>query len=789
MRQYTFTELFSGQIDIGENQILQFEKIEIPMIQRDYAQGRGTRKDKEIQLNETGAAFLEAIFEALLNDTGMELDFIYGAIQRQGFIPLDGQQRLTTLFLLYWYIGSRELPAPEAQNLMKELGKFTYSTRTSSRRFCEQLCATGISFATPPSQELSDQSWFYQSYQKDPTVKAMLNMLDAIHEQYSSGPLFERLAKLRFYILPLDGFKLTEELYIKMNARGKQLTDFENFKADLTKSMRSVEDLQTEVRLITGREVPYHLLFSQKMDNEWANIFWQKTRAADGAEKALDPLFMRFFIRYSYHCRIMSLDDGKLDAEKAAQDVQARALYGRGNDDSDFHYHSWSRFHEILRPDAIRQIEKFLDTLCKHEDELMRGLNPGWDTEAPWMLYGPKISQKQRIALSAAILYVEQEGDFEAASYRDWMRFAWNIIADPTIRQADAMVRAMWFMKDMAQNSHNILKHLETDPPSSVFTEQLKEECVKAKLIAKDQVWKDEIIKAEHHSIFMGNIRFLLPDDEETDRPEFMARRDIAFRIIKKEYEYLWPRAALAQVKPEEPLSLPLTLANGQFAHWRTLINSEKFLIKPFRMLLERLCGEEDLAAAMKDICVNYSAPDELYWLEPLIKKSLLEHSESQKIQQYDEQIYLYNKNNWTEGNIQLTTRRNDIIAQLLARSDVSFLGTDWQNIDETFFRGWNVALERRLAVDGGTVSFEYFFERNKLTIGIRNYDEINGKGRWLYNKSYDYSGVGRTDSALEEFFNLAEDAIQDFDSWHACLVAIKPPEQLETNDKNLTAQ
>ena len=51
-------------------------------------------------------------------------------------MPLDGQQRLTTLFLLHWYAAKREnIPAGQ----WEVLKKFSYATRPSARRFCEQL--------------------------------------------------------------------------------------------------------------------------------------------------------------------------------------------------------------------------------------------------------------------------------------------------------------------------------------------------------------------------------------------------------------------------------------------------------------------------------------------------------------------------------------------------------------------------------------------------------------------------------------------------------------------------
>jgi uncharacterized protein with ParB-like and HNH nuclease domain len=81
--------------------INKYKKIEIPIIQRDYAQGREGKE--ELRKN-----FLKALFNAVKEDKPLELDFIYGSVKDDVLQPLDGQQRLTTLFLLHWYIAEKE---------------------------------------------------------------------------------------------------------------------------------------------------------------------------------------------------------------------------------------------------------------------------------------------------------------------------------------------------------------------------------------------------------------------------------------------------------------------------------------------------------------------------------------------------------------------------------------------------------------------------------------------------------------------------------------------------------
>ena len=89
------------------------QKVEIPIIQRDYAQGRTDSKTNKIRKD-----FLDVLFEFIQHKdknqkAEIELDFIYGfneedEKQPSEFVPIDGQQRLTTLWLLYWFVTAKE---------------------------------------------------------------------------------------------------------------------------------------------------------------------------------------------------------------------------------------------------------------------------------------------------------------------------------------------------------------------------------------------------------------------------------------------------------------------------------------------------------------------------------------------------------------------------------------------------------------------------------------------------------------------------------------------------------
>lgn len=107
------------------------KNIVIPIIQRDYAQGRSGQE----YLRER---FLKQLFQSLERKKALVLDFVYGSYENNILYPLDGQQRLTTLWLLHWYLS---LCTGSLEPDQEVLTHFSYATRISSRTFCEKLCS------------------------------------------------------------------------------------------------------------------------------------------------------------------------------------------------------------------------------------------------------------------------------------------------------------------------------------------------------------------------------------------------------------------------------------------------------------------------------------------------------------------------------------------------------------------------------------------------------------------------------------------------------------------------
>lgn len=294
--------------------------IEIPLIQRDYAQGRSGDVVGRIRTR-----FVNVLCNALKHGaTPIDLDFVYGDVTIDGdFYPLDGQQRLTTLFLLHWYVARRAgIDLVDAA-----WTKFTYATRPGVRHFCECLVDASPEWDACPGETglsgwLKDQIWYLLTWQHDPSVQSMLVMLDAVHGQFKQlkaedcSTAWQRLSDpeypaIRFHVLPMVANQLADTLYIKMNSRGKPLTDFETFKAHFEAVLKVAHPGKAG-------------LFSQKVDRAWTDVLWEYK----GEDFLIDEEFMRYF---RFVTEVCAWDCGIPFGPDTAIDDLAKQVYGGAN--------------------------------------------------------------------------------------------------------------------------------------------------------------------------------------------------------------------------------------------------------------------------------------------------------------------------------------------------------------------------------------------------------------------------------------------------------------------------
>ena len=249
--------------------------ITIPVIQRDYAQGRDEDSAKSIRED-----FINSLFEAVNDDKEMDINYIYGISKSGGnFLPIDGQQRITSIFLFLWFCAVKE---EKTELFCKYMKKFSYMVRVSAEEFFDILQER--SDGRDPVLKYNDDFKEYAD-RKDTTIDGAIRFLECVREKYNKkDPNISFTEKLLGDDCPIklifieqsntsdekDSSK-SESLdfeaenraaitYINMNERGKLLNDFENLKAYLCRLDNKDKDAQS---------------FLTKYDSDYINNFMQ----------------------------------------------------------------------------------------------------------------------------------------------------------------------------------------------------------------------------------------------------------------------------------------------------------------------------------------------------------------------------------------------------------------------------------------------------------------------------------------------------------------------------------
>jgi hypothetical protein len=485
-------------------QLLNDRAVEIPIIQRDYAQGREDKK-------EIRESFLSALYDSLNEEIPIRLDFVYGSNESGAFQPLDGQQRLTTLFLLYWYAFKKYQPNDiVAANTLE---KFSYETRITSREFCKAIVTQPIEFdqeSNNLSSIISDSSWFFLSWKKDPTIDAMLRTIDDIHIRFNSvGDLWNKLIAdkglVSFYHVVLEDIGLTDDLYIKMNARGKLLSPFENFKASFQKFVNSNQwELKSN----------FTETFAFKIDTVWTDLFWRHRK-----DNSIDEAFMRF---------ISAVAMIRQSLERADERVFNISKLQENPDLVKFNWFTETGFRYLIEcldiyynSYKIGNDVSLTFPLWQHAptDDIFSALiiedNPSST------LQRNSASYTQKVLFYAQTEYLRRVQVFNREAFLDWMRVVRNIISrgDITkygerpaiIRSPQAFDGVINLISELSEGCNDIYHHLSGKDQfrSSFAREQVEEEKIKAKLIIHNVAYKAGIFAAEDTNLLQGRIDFV----------------------------------------------------------------------------------------------------------------------------------------------------------------------------------------------------------------------------------------------------------------------------------------
>lgn len=593
-RRYSFFQLFTKGIAERPGNY----KLVIPIIQRDYAQGRENNKANEVRHD-----FLNQLFDYMTAESGgHDLDFVYGTTssatdtsKKKEFIPLDGQQRLTTLFLIHLYLAIRTKGTDDSNLFFKTMqvkngqlveSLFSYRTRTSAVEFCNGLIDDSNDYAEVfkldsetykriykdrLSDYIRNSNWFYPDWNQDPTVSGMLTMLDAIDDKFDEQDyhfILQRLMSdsdpsVSFIFMNLEDYKLTDDLYIKMNSRGKPLTPFENFKAKyeqyigrLEKVIRS-ESISTMHDEIVSRNNPIIKSvkdnFAFNIDGKWTNLFWEYSKKEikireEIAEKedgikdggSIDRLLSETLdLKISRFITMVLVNQFVLDHNTGREGIPRELI-----DMKLLSFASLSKL-DALSPEGVvlmtRMFELFSDRpLC---------VMPDWsriyfDESEVFnsLISGKDFTFTKRFLLYAYMQFRLEFVDENPEYLVEWMRFLYNLTLDDnsiqditriTYRNAILSVNHLLDLlkKQDKPSITSLLSSKEAPQEVDFFPDyQYKEEILKSMLFKQDSAstlhspdkpdldkvldvslsWGEIILKLESHPYFTGQIGFIL---------------------------------------------------------------------------------------------------------------------------------------------------------------------------------------------------------------------------------------------------------------------------------------
>lgn len=294
--KYSIKELFNNRY---------VEQIVIPEIQRDYVWGK---KEVEGLLNSIQEDFeefkkgieitpvpnleaeIKTAFEQYYKKQkfSCNIGFIYAYNDPEytgKYFLIDGQQRLTTIYLLLLVLASEEATFRDKfikLYTLSGLPIIDYRVREASHHLLKEVIANYHSKGI----QIEDQPWFYNEYLSDKTISSVVTNIEIIKKFVADKNLINNefinyvQDFIEFWYFDTNISEQGEELYIYMNARGEQMQENENLKADLLGKLKLVDG---ETKSLSEIKNNWGIIWE-----EWQHFFWLNREDNPNADKGFN---------------------------------------------------------------------------------------------------------------------------------------------------------------------------------------------------------------------------------------------------------------------------------------------------------------------------------------------------------------------------------------------------------------------------------------------------------------------------------------------------------------------
>lgn len=651
----------------------------IPDYQRDYAQGR--LNDQKIE--DTRINFIRDIISASLHERSTHMGLVFGSNNKglNGFVAVDGQQRLTTCFLFHLYLTKR-LGENTNELLFTRLKNFGWNGRIYASEFTEFLFDSEWNLDSPVKEPNISQLFrkskdYFTVWEQDPTVNNMLVVLDEIHRQLKNVSDLD-LNKIKHNLisdtcnLNFDYMKLeegTDEFqYQKMNSRGRDLTTYELFKQKFFNFYNISEAIKN------------------KFDNEWL-LFFDKLSSnhlTESTENILmedsepDIFFQNYINETALWMGLKYLGD---TFQENVTQIENSKIKGNRTDVGFVKFETYNILYDYLN-----DFEKLIDWYIVNYRYVENILSLFWyNGERTRLLNIFKTADYQSRAMNYSIYHYAKQTAFanlDEENFRIWWRPVHNLIANSDIDRSNFsnVINAIDNLP-----VYNLLTFLKDNSLTGFSEYQREEEKRKAQICLNNPEMIELFNKAEKRNRFRGQIAILIPDDNELSASEWEniveIYNDLAGdRYINRgssDFEFIASMLTFAgeDAKHDMVNGLKLKYEWGHLrggkipARW---IHRMIFKFKEIKDSDFKLTPSDFFQTTIKQWRQDYDKlsfeqQKQNYWIKYIVDnyeecKVLFKDSDYGKLNYKDGNLWLYLKTNKQDRDILLSNRRKDII-------------------------------------------------------------------------------------------------------------------------------
>lgn len=514
--------------------------IYVPSFQRNYIQGSDEFKDKRDRL-------LDDIFESLKSRKVIDLGFVYGKSEESYkgrlFYPYDGQQRLTTLYFLYLMLYFRNRDRKK-ESIMGLKGKLSYQTRQSTDRFINSfidwiynLMENENDLFWNPNNKSSAfiqmQDWFFDyDWKYDVSIKNILFLIDtlkirilnleneiAIDEIINLIDDKEDDNPFKFIFIHIDDIIQNDELYIKINARGKVLSHFENLKSDINNLWRN-ED------------------YKSKLDGAWTEYVWKESSKDSNSgtiEERFDSDFYNSFKNIFYLNYLSNIEKPLTPAFINEIKNEWDNVFNKGKINKDWENKASCDVISYFF-DAVSHPNYLFEKQADGYGNLLFKENPGYVECLKIYVYYYLISNiyKSRNCVT----------DLEIVLFDEILTLFKRLIdnQDKYLDSIDSLIKAIKSSKyliDKSIESNGTLNFLQSNQVDiskllGLRKEQVEEEILKARLIYKDKRFIDLFEKGYNELRNKGQLGFIFYLIKNDNKLRNIRTEDISYESFEK---------------------------------------------------------------------------------------------------------------------------------------------------------------------------------------------------------------------------------------------------------------